>query len=345
MKPKVTIKDIAREAGVSTALVSFVMTNLRVGKTAYRVNKDTTEHILKVAKALDYQPNMTARNLKYGKSGTIGVIFSDISNPFFSEIARYMEDESWRCGYSIMFGSTDESSEKLGKLVDVFISRGAEGLIIVPCDGSDDIIKGVVDRHIPVVLIDRETDGFPGHSVVLNNERTAMELTARLVAKGCRNIEMLSYTMSLTNIKEREAGYRLAMEEAGLGGNVMISRIPHHETEARVESIVKCAMDRGTDAFLFATNTLAVQGMSAAARGGFRIPDDFQVACFDRNDAFEIFDIELVYVDQPAKSFAAEAMRCISDLISGNQMNRSRLVLEPLIIETGKGRGSVVPAL
>ena len=82
MKTKVTIKDIAREAGVSTALVSFVMTNLRGGKTAYRVNKETTAHILRVAKELDYQPNITARNLKYGKSGTIGVIFSDISNPF-----------------------------------------------------------------------------------------------------------------------------------------------------------------------------------------------------------------------------------------------------------------------
>lgn len=338
MKTKVTIKDIAKEAGVSTALVSFVMTNLRVGKNVYRVNKETTELVLNVAKSLDYQPNMTARSLKYGKSETIGAIFSDISNPFFSEIARYIEDESWKYGYSTMFGSTDESSERLGKLVDVFISRGVDGLIIVPCEGSDEIISSIIERNIPVVLIDRETAEYPGYSVVLNNEKAAVDLTGKLVAKGCRKIEMLSYTMSLTNIRERESGYRTAMEKAGLRDNIAISRIPHHETACRVEEIVRSASDRGTDAFLFATNTLAVQGMSAIARAGLKIPDDFEVACFDRNDAFDIFDIELAYVNQPAKSFAAEAMKCISDLMSGGHMKRSRVVLEPVVIETGTAR-------
>ena len=341
MKTKVTIKDIAREAGVSTALVSFVMTNLRGGKTAYRVNKETTAHILRVAKELDYQPNITARNLKYGKSGTIGVMFSDISNPFFSEIARYIADESWQCGCSIMFGSTDESSEKLGKLVDVFISRGVDGLIIVPCEGSDEIIDSIIDRNIPLVLIDRETSGYPGHSVVLNNARTAHELTCRLIAKGCRKIEMLSYTMSLTNIREREEGYRLAMQEAGLADEIIIGRLPHHDTDAHVDSIVKMAVERGTDAFLFATNTLAVQGMSAIVRNGYSIPEDFEVACFDRNDAFGIFDVELVYVDQPAKSFAAESMKSISELIVGKVMNRTRIVLEPQIIEAGTFRSRI----
>jgi len=332
MKNQVTIKDIAKQAGVSTALVSFVMTNLRSGKTAYRVNKETTAHILKVAKDLNYQPNITARNLKYGNSNTIGVIFSDISNSFFSEIARYIEDESWQRGYSILFGSTDESSEKLGKLVDVFIGRGVDGLVIVPCEGSDEIIKGVADRNIPVVLIDRETSGFQGNSIVLDNKNVARDLTFRLVAKGCRKIAMLSYTMSLTNIKEREEGYISAMEDSGLGGFVRINRIPHHETAAHVEELVMCAKKNGTDGFLFATNTLTVQGMSAIARNGFRIPQDFEIACFDRNDAFDLFDLDLIYVEQPARSFAAESMRRIFGLIDGEEFTEKRIVLKPEII-------------
>ncbi len=335
MKNQVTIKDIAKQAGVSTALVSFVMTNLRRGKTVYRVNKETTEHVLKVVKELNYQPNMTARNLKYGNFNTIGVIFSDISNPFFSEIARYIEEESWQHGYSILFGSTDENSEKLGKLVDVFRSRGVDGLVVVPCEGADDIIGDLLCKNIPVVLIDRETAGYTGHSIVLDNERAANELTAMLVERGCRRIEMLSYTMALTNIREREAGYRRAMEEAGLGSCISISRIPHHETEAHVGAIVRRAKDNGTDAFLFATNTLAVQGMSAIARSGYKISRDFEVACFDRNDAFNIFDIDLAYVEQPARRFASEAMRCIFELINGNNPQDRRVVLDPKIIMSG----------
>lgn len=335
MKNQVTIKDVAKQAGVSTALVSFVMTNLRRGTASYRVNKETTEHVLRVAKELNYQPNMTARNLKYGNFNTIGVIFSDISNPFFSEIARYIEEESWRYGYSILFGSTDENSEKLGKLVDVFGSRGVDGLVIVPCEGADEIIGGLLCKNVPVVLIDREISSYSGCSIVLDNARAAKELTSMLIEKGCRRIEMLSYTMSLTNIHERETGYRCAMQEAGLGDNIAISRIPHHETEAHVESIVRRAKDNGTDAFLFATNTLAVQGMSAIARNGYRISYDFGVACFDRNEAFNIWGIDLAYVDQPAQLFASEAMRCIVELINGNAPLEKRVVLEPKIIRSG----------
>lgn len=336
MRNQVTIKDIAKKAGVSTALVSFVMTNLRLGKTSYRVNKETTEHVLRVAKELNYRPNMTARNLKYGNFNTIGVIFSDISNPFFSEIARYIEEESSRYGYSILFGSTDENSEKLDKLVDVFRSRGVDGLVIVPCDGADEIIGDLIGKNFPVVLIDREIGSYDGSSIVLDNVRAAKELTSILVEKGCKKIEMLSYTMSLTNIYDREAGYMRAMQEAGLGDNISISRIPHHETAAHVESIVRRAKDNGTDAFLFATNTLAVQGMSAIVRNGYRISKDFEVACFDKNDAFDIFDIDLAYVDQPVQLFASEAMRCIIGLINGDSLpSEKRVVLAPRIIRSG----------
>ena len=99
---QVTIKDIAREAGVSTALVSFVMSNAVAGEQLYRVSSETSKRVLKVAERLQYKPNNSARALRSGKTGTIGVILSDISNPFFAEIARYIEDQAYKYNYNVI---------------------------------------------------------------------------------------------------------------------------------------------------------------------------------------------------------------------------------------------------
>ena len=119
---RVTIKDIATEAGVSIALVSFVMSN-QDGKETYRVNKETAKRILEVAERLNYQPNNAARALRSGKTRAIGVIVSDISNKFFADIARCIEDKAFKYKYTVLFGSTDESAKKLENLIAVFLIK------------------------------------------------------------------------------------------------------------------------------------------------------------------------------------------------------------------------------
>lgn len=212
---RVTVKDVAREAGVSPALVSFVMSNVNAGKRTYRVNEETAKHILSVAERLNYCPNTSARSLKSGKFNTIGVILSDISNAFFSEIARIIEDEAYKNHYYVLFGSTDEDSSKLEQLIRVFEDKGVDGLLVVPCADSDRCINKVAARGVPVVLLDRNIDG-PFPSVTLDNRSAAFDLTNKLIAKGYRRIEMLSYTMNLSNIRDREAGYMECMSEFGL---------------------------------------------------------------------------------------------------------------------------------
>ncbi|MBQ9462216.1 MAG: LacI family DNA-binding transcriptional regulator [Bacteroidales bacterium] len=139
VKP-VTIKDIAREAGVSTALVSFVMTNYLGGKMVYKVNDETSRRVLEVADRLNYKPNTSARALRSGRTNTIGVVVSDIANPFFAEIARYLEDQAYQYNYNVIFGSSDENPDKLRRVAQVLLDKGVDGLIIVPCAGSEDTI-------------------------------------------------------------------------------------------------------------------------------------------------------------------------------------------------------------
>lgn len=307
----VTVKDIAREAGVSPALVSFVMRNASSGKRNYRVNPDTASRVLEVAKRLNYHPNTSARALKSGKYDTIGVILSDIANQFFAEVARMIEDEAYKNGYSVLFGSTDEDSQKLERLTHVFLDKGIDGCIVVPSSNSALCVKPLLDKRVPLVFFDRRIDGLDTPSVILDNVGVSWSLTRELIEKGYRFIEMISYSMDLSNVRDREAGYEECMRSAGLDGFVNIHRVVHHESSSTIDNIVADARKRGVEAFVFATNTLAVQGMSAIFRNGFNIPQDFGIATFDKNDAFDIYTTDLLYVCQPLELFAKELIRLL----------------------------------
>jgi len=131
---KITIRDVAREAGVSISLVSLVMNAKRdaEGNLDCNVNKDTARRIAEVAKRLGYRPNKAAASLRSGRFYTIGMVTSDIANQFFADIARYIENIAHNYNYTVLFGSSDENAEKLDNIVDTFIGNGVEGLIVAP---------------------------------------------------------------------------------------------------------------------------------------------------------------------------------------------------------------------
>ena len=316
---RVTIKDIATEAGVSIALVSFVMNNKADGKETYRVNKETAQRILEVAQKLNYQPNNAARTLRSGKTNTIGVIVSDISNKFFADIARCIENHAYKHKYTVLFGSTDENPQKLENLVEVFRNKGIDGLIVVPCEGADEIIRDIARQNIPLVLLDREVPDLEVSSVVLNNRRAGYETTEALIRRGFTRIEMISYSMGLSNIREREEGYRRCMQAHEMGENAVIHHL-RHDKFAKIEEIIREARQRRVEAFLFATNTLAGQGLSAIFRNGWRVPQDFAIA----------------YVRQPIERFGTEALDLLIKSIEQRDKPGSctRIVLTPEIVES-----------
>ena len=318
---RVTIKDIATEAGVSIALVSFVMNNKADGKDTYRVNKETAQRILEVAQKLNYQPNNAARTLRSGKTNTIGVIVSDISNKFFADIARCIENHAYKHKYTVLFGSTDENPQKLENLIEVFRNKGIDGLIVVPCEGADEIIRVIAHQNIPLVLLDREVPDLEVSSVVLNNRRAGYETTEALIRRGFSRIEMISYSMGLSNIREREEGYRRCMQAYEKGGNAVIHHL-RHDKLAKIEDIIREARQRRAEAFLFATTTLAGQ--------------DIAIACFDTTEAFDIYKTAIAYVRQPIEQFGTEALDLLIKSIEQRDKpgNCTRIVLTPEIVES-----------
>src|SRR6476646_8291689 len=151
MKKKTSLKDIAQQVGVSTALVSYVLNNQKEN----RISKEVAQKIRDTAKKLNYQTNQIARSLKTNKTHTIGLVVADISNPFFSCLARIIEDEAEKNNYTVLFGSSDENAQKAGKLINVLCNRQVDGLIIAPAENDAVHIKALLEDDIPVVLIDR----------------------------------------------------------------------------------------------------------------------------------------------------------------------------------------------
>ena len=153
---RITINDIAKEAGVSRSLVSSVLTNMQNGKQIYRVSKETTAKIQEIMVRHNYHPNFSARALRKGDNPLIGVILSDISNRFFAVVSRSIDDYAQKKGFMAIFGNTDEKAEKLAESIELFYNKGVQGFIIVPCVGCEDTIRHYRQMGVPIVLLDRD---------------------------------------------------------------------------------------------------------------------------------------------------------------------------------------------
>lgn len=335
IKGGVTMKDIAREAGVSTALVSLALNNItdKAGNKKFKVNPETEERIRAIAEKYNYKPDFTAKSLRVRKTRTIGVILSDISNPFFSLFARYLENIAALISYSVIYASTDESADSLEIMADIMISRGVDGLVIVPCDASEAVLDNIRSRNIPVVLFDRDVKSADASRVLLDNELGSSLSVRNLYEGGFRRIEMISYKGRMSNIVQREQGYEGAMRSLGLESMIRIHRAGFSSIEEDVSAIISNLDFSQVDSLFFATNTLAVIGVKAMMRLGIRIPEQVGIVVFDGGNSFDLFPVRITYVAQPLKRFADEVMRVMISHIEDPATENEVVVLPPVLIE------------
>lgn len=313
---KILLKDIAQAAGVSVALVSYVLNDK--GKSN-RVNADTAERIHRIANQLGYRPNTIARSLRSGRSYTIGVVLSDISNPFFAHLARCMEDAAQQAGYTVLFGSSDESVKKMDALMENLWSRGVDGLIVVPCEGALPYLETWYKRDVPFVLLDRSVPELKVPMVSLDNLEAAYCATHHLLKAGYVRPAMVAYRADLSNMTDRIAGYKRAMREAGLAKGSEVVRWPMEMPDTRVDRDLSRLMKEGVDALVFSTNTLAFKGLFYLTRSGIQIPDRMGIVCFDESEAFELFLVPLTFVRQPVKEMASCSVRALLHLLQAEE--------------------------
>lgn len=328
---KVSLKDIAKEVGVSTATVSYVLSKGKDSKVSVAVS----EKVKKVAKDLNYQPNQIAKSLKSGKTFTIGLIVADISNPFFAHIARIIEDEASKLNYTVIFGSSDEKHEKSWQLIQFLINRQVDGFIIAPTEGSEEQIKYLKEQDIPFVLIDRYFPDILTNYVAIDNYKAAYRAVSRLIETGNKEIGIIAYTTSLHHMRERVRGYQKAMSDNNLKideewlNEINFSNIKEEVKEA-IDSML--AGKKPVKAIFFATNTLAIYGLKHIARLNYKVPYDIAVLSFDEGEAFDFYYCPLTHVKQPLIDFGKHAVRILTNQISNPQLEEEQIFLDAELV-------------
>ncbi len=328
---KVTIRDVAREAGVSVTLVSFVM-NAKMGKDGRLdcpVNPDTAERVLQVAKRLGYRRNNAAASLRSGRSHSIAVIVSDIANPFFAEICRNIENIAYKAGYTVIFASSEENPQKLSHLVETMVGYNVEGLIVAPCLGGEPALARALSIGIPTVLIDRNMPGDEFGRVLVDNVDAGKMATKYLIHQGFGKIEMFTYKSGVNSLTDRESGYAIAMEEAGLKDDVRIHKI-EYEAEAAKKNVIEVfrdAVKRGTEAFILPTKRIAMYGFNALNVLGLNLPKDFAFVCFDESDVYELNKPVVPHIIQPIPEIASKSFELLQKMIENKASEEEKTSL------------------
>ncbi|HEX8332370.1 MAG TPA: substrate-binding domain-containing protein, partial [Segetibacter sp.] len=327
MNKKISMKDIAVKVGVSTALVSYVLNNKE--KEA-RVGKDIALKIRKAASDLNYQPNFIARSLKTGKTNTIGIILADISNPFFSNLARIIEDEAKKFGYTVIFGSSDERADKSGDLIDTLINRQVDGLIIAPAEHTEKQIKLLRKKEVPFVLIDRFFPNVDANYIHTNNFAASYEATEQLIKNGYQKIAIFAYEASLFHMQERIRGYKAALKDNNIKSKRnLLCQVKHASIENDVANHLNALVkDVGANAIFFTTNSLAVQGLKQIIKLGIKIPDEIGVVSFDETDAFDLFYAPITYVKQNLIEIGRESVKMLLESLEKKTKKTTHMKVE-----------------
>ena len=333
---RITIRDVAREAGVSVTLVSFVMNAKRDkdGNLDCPVNPETAKRVLQVAQKLGYRRNFAAASLRSGKSNAIAVIPKDISNKFFAGISRCIEDKARSMGYTVFFPSSDESSERLESVIDAVLAHNIDGMIVAPCTGGEAAINKAIDAKVPVVLLDRDVENMPGVGRVLLDDVEAGRMgTELLLKKGYSNIEMISYTLGISSLSEREMGYRKAMMDNDKYDNARVHYTTYGDAASDVEKFIKNGVERGVDALFLPTYSLSALALSAMKNLGLKTPDDLAIVGFDESDIYSLYSTTVTHIVQPLKSLGEKSVEVLVNMIDGNPAES--IILKPELVLGG----------
>lgn len=332
---KITIKDVAREAGVSVTLVSFVM-NAKMGKDGRLdcpVNPDTATRVLEVAKRLGYRRNAAAASLRSGRSNTIAVITTDIANNFFAGISRHIEDKAVQYGYTVLFGSSDEKADKLDAVMDTVLAYNIDGVIVAPVPGGEGAINKAIDAKVPVVLLDRDIEGLEGvGKVLLDDVEAGRRATELLIEKGYRKIEMVSYNLRISSIAEREEGYKAVMEENGLESHV--NHTTYGDPDKLIPHILKDALDRGVEAIFLPTYSLTAMVISAMNDLHIRMPRDLGLVAFDESDIYKLGPSTIAHIVQPLRELGEKSVDVLHSMIE-NEPAETTIILKPSLVPGG----------
>jgi LacI family transcriptional regulator len=311
----ITIKDVATHASVSVATVSAVMNENKY------VSPELAQRVRESITALGYQRNSFARGLKTQMSYSIGLIIPDITNPFYTNIARGVEDVAHAHHYSLILGNTDEDPEKEKRYLQLLESRQADGFIIAVTDHSHEYLQSLPLRNLALVSIDRSLFDLGIDTVMVDNRVGARTAIEHLIALGHRRIGLVTGVRGIAPTEERIAGYTEALEKRGIAVDPALIAIarPRIDGGERGAMQLLALEDRPTALFMM-DGTMVVGALRTIAMFGLRCPEDIALACFDDFTWASVMRPHLTVVEQPTYEIGKQSAHLLFERLQ----NRGR---------------------
>lgn len=320
------------------------MTVSRVINGKRGVRPETRAKVLQAIEELGYTPNSLARSFALQKTKTIGLVITDITNPFFTTIARGVEDTAATHHFSVIFCNTDENPDKEALYLELLAGKRVDGVILAPASRKKHSLKSLLARGIPVVLVDREVEGLKDMDVdVVKGDSVygAYVLTRHLISLGHRRIGIIVGSRDISTAEDRVRGYRQALEEAKIPVDESLIRFAAYSEESGYREARALLMREDRPSAIFGGNNfIALGAMTAIRELGLRVPEDVALVCFEDIDALAKFHPFLTVVAQPAYSMGVLAAELLIRRIEGRDTIRERraVVLKPeLIIRESAG--------
>ena len=321
MKKNASIKDIAERLHLSVATVSFTLSGRGGDK---RISPETQERARACAKEMDYRPNLLARSLNTGLTGTLGLIIPDVTDSFFSAIARHIELEAEKRGYSLMIASSESDQEREDKIVCMFRDRQVDGIIIAPTQNSDTKIKALPDEHFPITVIDRIFPEMQLNCISVNNRTATHSIVGDMIRQGARHIAFLTTNPHTYTMKERHLGYLDALREGGLAFNErLLGNVNFQNYEDNVASVMDSilAAEPGVDAFFFTTHMLATETFRYFTERNIPYNTLYQMGCIHATSSFSVMAPSIRVAQMPVEEIGRQAVEMIIDNIDKQHRN------------------------
>lgn len=332
-----TIYDIAKKANVSAMTVSRVINNTG------RVSEKTRDKVKQVMEEMRYIPNSVARCLVTQESMIVSLLITDITNPFFTTMARGAEDAAMRHGYRLMFGNSDESFSKEKDYVEMILSMRVDGVLFAPSgDQSKEHLEWLQRQNVPFVLLDREVPGIDCDAVLGDSRDGAKRMVTEMIRYGHRRIALVNGAQDVSTARERQAGYIDALQEAGIefDESLVMQTSYSREQDLSVAPWMELDPEARPTAIFAANNMLALSVLKSVRSLGLRVPVDLSIACFDDFGWVEEANPFFSVASQPAYEFGEQGMQLLLDRIK-NREEQPRQIVLPCDILMRKSVGRV----
>lgn len=335
---KATIKDVAKEAGVSIATVSRIVNDVRG-----QYNQKTKERVVQTIEKLNYQPNAIARSLRNKKTCTIGFVVPGLQ-PFFAEVLEGVQSVARKKGYSIVLCNTDYDPEQEEAYVVNLLERRVDGVIFTSGVMKDEHILRLKEEGIPIVLIEKFMQSSDTPAIVIDNLLAAKKAVKHLLSLGYKNVGYISAPLELVPLRERFEGYKQALLE---------SRVPYDSSVVYIEktikkedlrsgyNIMKRILHEGNfpRAFFIVSDTLAIGAIKAIKDCGMKVPHNIAIVGFDDIDIASFSDPPLTTMVQPKYQMGVKGMEILTKAMSGVKLRKKEIRLDVEIAVRGSCGG------